>query len=205
MFDKRPRYALVFASEGGFEALEKAMVNVYKEIVSRGTLHFVEHKRDEREDRERLKRIGMNLMKGRIKTGMELTEGFYYSPGVRKGDERVKYVDLRMAEKGGILFFGDSCVHIPFNRMFERAMENAWNVGYGDDLLLTFLSGCGFDGYDALGKAKEKGSKVLIQDPCKAKMSQMPNEAIKRAEFTGADYEVLPPEGIGIKISEFMH
>jgi hypothetical protein len=204
MNGERPRYALVFASYGGFEALEKAMGNVYKEIVSRGALHFVDHKRDEPEDRQRLKTIGMNLGRGRIRTGRELTEGFYYSPGICKNEGMVRCMDLIRDENTGILYFGDSGFYIPFDRMFERSMENAWNAGYGDDLLLAFLSGCGFDGYGALGRAKEAGSKVLIQDPCTAKSSQMPNEAIKRAEFTGIDHEVLPPEGIGMKISEFM-
>jgi len=72
--------------------------------------------------------------------------------------------------------------------LFESAAD-----AYGKSVIAIVLSGANRDGADGAALIKEKGGRVIVQDPATAESGIMPQATLDAVE---ADY-ILPPERMG--------
>ncbi|NIP40227.1 MAG: hypothetical protein GTN37_02640 [Candidatus Aenigmarchaeota archaeon] len=201
---KRPRLAMVFGSLGGYQAFHEATRDLYGEIVKEGALYFVEHAKPYPMEKNTLEKSGMDLTKDEVREGRELTKGFHFYSGIRDLMEKPPGIAIRRDENTGALYFHDFKTHMEHHEMFRHQMIKAWEAGYRKDMLLSFMSGWGFDGHDLFPQAQKIGSSIIIQEPKTAIEKNTPNSAIQEAEMKGISYEIFPPQGIGKKILEFL-
>jgi len=206
---KKPRLVMALGSRGGYLAFKQVMEELYRDILKKGAVYLVEHRH--RPENEGLvldfESMGMELNAHEVRDGMLLENGFFFCPGIVHERDKVPSTAIKEDEKSGLVCFHYFETHPQFYRMFTFQIEKALQAGYGEDLLIAFLSGHGDDGCDVLEKSRKGGSKLIIQDPDTAAVGTMPKTVITMANLSGMeegkDYEVLPPGEIGYRINDF--
>lgn len=201
---ERPRLVLAIGSFGGYRAFGEVMENVDAEISRKGAIYFVEHLGPRKEDIKFFENIGIHLPAAKISNGTDLERGkFYLCPGhLKMKIKRIYTLSIGKDKDGGNLCFRDFEIPLSEIRLFSFNIKKAMKAGYGNDMLITVLSGYDDDGCDFIVQAKERGSKIIIQDPKTAIVGQLPKNA-KGAINSGSKH-VLGPEEIGYEINEFL-
>ncbi|MBN2042687.1 MAG: hypothetical protein JW754_02675 [Candidatus Aenigmarchaeota archaeon] len=201
---ERPRLAFFMGSRGGHRAFYESVDGYLKRLKSKGSVYFLEHIPHSHDSSALGRRFAKNLTKNHAREGTVL-EGkklFYNCHDVTvhelsRGETNI-YVPLK--SNGNIVFSRKYVNTEPadMRQEFNYSIRSLLDCGYGEDMVLIILSGNGDDGSFALGMAKERGAKVIIQDPETASNPKIPENAIETGHY---DF-ILKPGEISKKVLE---
>lgn len=204
---ERPKLVMLLGSSGGYKAFRDVMDHVDYEAVknSEGSIYLVEHLWPNPRDLFLSRKSGIKLFRSKVRDGKKLESGkLYIYPNAYEDFSwfRRTYT-INPNGNGGELQFMRTCPPGKY-LAFTHSIKSAIEAGYGEDMMVAFLSGLGLDGFSGLDAIKENGSKLVFQHPASARCPYIIKELSMRACEIGLDYGALYPHGLGTRINEFL-
>jgi len=200
----RPKLVMALGSSGGYRAFLDIMQSVDPELKRNGAIYFLEHVGPSDEERDLYKEAGIDMDDSLVDDGRVLDSRLHFQPHVYEVRGQRDYVHVIAPDsKNTKLLFRQVK---PDKRMlgFSYNIRNAFDAGYADDIMLIFMSGMGDDGLNAFDYAKERKSKILIQEPETAIIEESPMIMMRGAIYSKTPHLVLEPGEIGNRINNFM-
>jgi hypothetical protein len=199
----RPRLAIYLGSLGAYAHLKRVLETIEARDRGRGAMYFMEHTNPTLNDILGFKNLDIELADCEVSHGIVLEDGgFYFQPMVYEHPIEGAINVIDKSDEGRLFFrHSDSSVK---SMGFGYSLKRALYSGYGEDMMVIFLSGRGKDGCDALDYVKKKGSHVLVQDPESTNIRELPDSAIREAERIELEHKVLHPYEIGPEVGRFL-
>ncbi|MBN2042300.1 MAG: hypothetical protein JW754_00675 [Candidatus Aenigmarchaeota archaeon] len=205
MVYERPKLVMALGSTGGYLGMWEVMDSVDPEAMKKGTIYFIEHEMYTSLYKKMFDRIGIYLDENTVRGDTLLENGrFYMYPGVFvERDKRVHVLSLHKTVKDEIIFLESEIPRkkrfMPGKKVMDFNIDQALKAGYGDDMMVVFLSGFFNDGCYSIERAKKRGVKTLIQAPKTALKEEMPVNANGKVNVG-----FRTPEEIGLEINGFL-